>query len=91
MSPVVEPAVAVDDDPADDPSSASDFLYCMVLAQNAVDGTMAGLTGFSTGLVENSALYSPVPRLVAESPRQINPYRRTWEHILAITGHPNTV
>ena len=33
------------------PANASDALYCMLLAQNAVHGAMAGYTGFSVGLV----------------------------------------
>jgi 6-phosphofructokinase 1 len=73
------------------PANSADALYCMLLAQNAVHGTMAGLTGFSTGLVGNSAVYLPIPQLVSESPRQMNPYGRTWERILAMTGQPNTV
>lgn len=52
---------------------------------------MAGLTGFSTGLVKNSAVYLPIPQLVATSPRTMDPYGRTWERILAMTGQPNTV
>jgi 6-phosphofructokinase 1 len=73
------------------PANSADSLYCMQLAQNAVHGTMAGLTGFSSGLVGNSAVYLPIPQLVSESPRQMNPYGRTWERILAMTGQPNTV
>lgn len=35
------------------PANAADSLYCMQLAQNAVHGAMAGLTGFSVGLCNN--------------------------------------
>jgi 6-phosphofructokinase 1 len=63
----------------------------MQLAQNAVHGAMAGITGFSTGLVGNCAVYLPIPMLVATSPRSMSPYGRTWERILAMTGQPNTV
>lgn len=73
------------------PANSADSMYCMQLAQNAVHGAMAGLTGFSTGLVGNSAVYLPIPQLVATSPRQMSPYGRTWERILAMTGQPNTV
>jgi len=34
-------------------ANAADALYCMLLAQNAVHGAMAGLTAFSTALVNN--------------------------------------
>ena len=35
------------------PANASDSLYCMLLAQNAVHGAMAGFAGFSVGLCNN--------------------------------------
>jgi 6-phosphofructokinase 1 len=73
------------------PANGADSLYCMQLAQNAVHGAMAGITGFSTGLVGNCAVYLPIPMLVATSPRSMSPYGRTWERILAMTGQPNTV
>ena len=31
------------------PANSADALYCMMLAQNAVHGSMAGFTAFSTG------------------------------------------
>lgn len=72
------------------PANASDSLYCMLLAQNAVHGAMAGYTAFSVGLVNNRVVYIPIPRLVATSPRMIDPYGRTWERVLAVTRQPNT-
>ena len=51
------------------PANASDSLYCMLLAHNAVHGAMAGYTGFSVGLVNNRMVYIPITRLVATSPR----------------------
>lgn len=72
------------------PANAADALYCMQLAQNAVHGAMAGLTGFSVGLVNNHLVYLPIPQLVATSPRSMNPNGQTWERILAMTGQPNT-
>uniref|UniRef100_A0A6T9Y745 Phosphofructokinase domain-containing protein n=1 Tax=Asterionellopsis glacialis TaxID=33640 RepID=A0A6T9Y745_9STRA len=71
-------------------ANGADSLYCMQLAQNAVHGAMAGITGFSTGLVGNCAVYLPIPQLVSTSPRSMSPYGRTWERILAMTGQPNT-
>ena len=55
------------------PANASDALYCMMLAQNAVHGVMAGYTGFSVGLVNNRVVYIPIPRMVATSPRIMDP------------------
>lgn len=71
------------------PANASDSLYCMVLAQNAVHGAMAGYTSFSVGLINNRVVLIPIPRLVATSPRVMDPTGRTWERVLSITRQPN--
>lgn len=71
------------------PANASDALYCMLLAQNAVHGAMAGYTAFSTGLVNNRVVYIPIPRLVATSPRVMDPVGRTWERVLSMTRQPS--
>ena len=73
------------------PANAADSLYCMQIAQNAVHGAMAGITGFTTGLVGNNVVYLPIPLVVSSSPRNMSPHGRTWERILAMTGQPNTV
>lgn len=73
------------------PANASDSLYCMLLAQNAVHGAMAGYTAFSVGLVNNRVVYIPIPRLVATSPRVMDPVGRTWERVLAATGQPKQI
>jgi 6-phosphofructokinase 1 len=70
------------------PANANDSLYCMMLAQNAVHGTMAGYTAFTTGLVNNRVAYIPIPRLVATSPRVMDPNGRTWERVRAMTRQP---
>ena len=72
------------------PANASDSLYCMLLAHNAVHGCMAGYTAFSVGLVNNRVVYIPIPRLVATSPRVMDPKGRTWERVLAVTRQPHT-
>lgn len=72
------------------PANASDALLCMLLAQNAVHGAMAGYTGFSVGLVNNRVVYIPIPRLVATSPRFMDANGRTWERVIAMTRQPNT-
>jgi 6-phosphofructokinase 1 len=60
----------------------------MLLAQNAVHGAMAGYTAFSTGLVNNRVVFIPIPRLVATSPRVMDPRGRTWERVVAMTRQP---
>lgn len=62
----------------------------MLLAQNAVHGAMAGYTGFTVGLVNNRVVYIPIPRLVATSPRVMDPLGRTWERAIARTRQPMT-
>ena len=70
------------------PANAADALYCMMLAQNAVHGSMAGLTAFTTGLHNNRMVFLPIPRVVATSPRVMDAKGRTWERVLANTGQP---
>lgn len=72
------------------PANSSDALLCMLLAQNAVHGAMAGLTAFSVGIINNRVVYIPIPRLVATSPRFMDPFGRTWERVVAMTRQPNT-
>uniref|UniRef100_A0A7S2CXN6 Phosphofructokinase domain-containing protein n=1 Tax=Haptolina brevifila TaxID=156173 RepID=A0A7S2CXN6_9EUKA len=71
------------------PANASDALLCMQLAQNAVHGSMAGHTCFSTGLCNNRLVYLPIPALVKHSPRGLKKGGRTWERVLSVTGQPN--
>ena len=49
-----------------------------------------GYTAFSVGLLNNRVVYIPIPRLVATSPRIMDPYGRTWERVLAMTRQPQT-
>ena len=72
------------------PANASDSLYCLLLAQNAVHGAMAGFTGFSVGLYNNRMVYLPMQLIVANSPRVMNPLGRTWERVVSVTGQPST-
>ena len=70
------------------PAAADDSHYCHTLAQSAVHGAMAGFTGFSVGMVNNRSVMIPIPTLVAESPRTLNPQGRTWDRVVSITGQP---
>lgn len=42
------------------PSNAYDNIYCTLLAQSAVHGTMAGFTGFTVGPVNSRFAYIPI-------------------------------
>jgi 6-phosphofructokinase 1 len=70
------------------PANAADSVYCLLLAQNAVHGAMAGYSGFSPGLSNNRVVFLPIETLVAKSPIGVNPYGRTIERILGITKQP---
>ena len=51
------------------PANPADSLLCMLLAQNAVHGAMAGYTKMTTGLCNNRVVYLPMTAVVASSPR----------------------
>eukprot|EP00924_Labyrinthula_sp_SR-Ha-C_P002863 maker-scaffold_13-snap-gene-9.57-mRNA-1 protein AED:0.01 eAED:0.01 QI:153/1/1/1/1/1/2/394/489 len=69
-------------------ANASDALFCLLLSQNVVHGTMAGYTGFCVGLCNNRTCYLPMDALVKYSPRQIDVHGRTYERVLSVTGQP---
>lgn len=73
------------------PANAADSLYCMILAQNAVHGAMAGYTGFTVGLSANRVVYFPITAITQNSPRCMDAHGRTWERVLCLTRQPNTV
>lgn len=58
------------------PACPSDSTYCMILAQNAVHGAMAGYTGFSSALVNNRSVMIPLHLIAATSPVSMNPIGR---------------
>ena len=73
------------------PANSSDSLYCSELAQNAVHCAMAGFTGFSVGLVNNTLVMIPIPHLTATSPRMMNLAEKggeIWNRVVAMTGQP---
>jgi 6-phosphofructokinase 1 len=73
------------------PANSSDSLYCSELAQNAVHCSMAGFTGFSVGLVNNTLVMIPIPLLTATSPRMMSLQKKggeIWNRVIAMTGQP---
>ena len=72
------------------PANAADSLLCFLLAQNAVHGSMSGLTGFSVGLCNNRTVYLPISAIAKGSPRIVNPHGRMYERLLTVTGQPKT-
>ena len=41
-------------------------------------------------MVNNRIVYIPIPKLVATSPRVMDPSGRTWERIRALTRQPQS-
>lgn len=70
------------------PSNASDNVYCTVLAQAAVHGAFAGLTGFTVGPVNGRHAWLPITQVTKQS-SQVNPKDRMWARLLASTGQPS--
>ncbi|XXQ29815.1 Phosphofructokinase domain-containing protein [Plasmodiophora brassicae] len=70
------------------PANASDAIYCMILAQNAVHGAMAGYTGFTSGLVNNRTVLLPINLVTESSPTFLNPNGHTWERVVRTTHQP---
>eukprot|EP00457_Paulinella_chromatophora_P004796 gb/GEZN01004809.1/.p1 GENE.gb/GEZN01004809.1/~~gb/GEZN01004809.1/.p1 ORF type:complete len:507 (-),score=86.60 gb/GEZN01004809.1/:379-1827(-) len=70
------------------PANASDSVMCIVLAQNAVHGAMAGMTAFTSALVNNRAVILPISLVTASSPSHLNPKGRTWERVIGLTHQP---
>ncbi|KAI4316075.1 hypothetical protein L6164_024092 [Bauhinia variegata] len=70
------------------PSIASDNVYCTLLAQSAVHGTMAGYTGFTVGLVNGRQTYIPFNR-ITERQNQVVITDRMWARLLSSTNQPS--
>ena len=70
-------------------ANSADSYLCLLLAQHAVHGAMAGFTGFSTGIVSNRVVYIPISTIVANSPRRIRENGRTLERMLSVTQQPS--
>ncbi|KAH7292465.1 hypothetical protein KP509_29G070100 [Ceratopteris richardii] len=70
------------------PSNASDNIYCTLLAQSAVNGAMAGYSGFVVGPVNGQHAYIPAMR-ITENPKRISIIDRMWARLLSSTNQPD--
>ncbi|KAK3436352.1 hypothetical protein EUGRSUZ_C00952 [Eucalyptus grandis] len=70
------------------PSIASDNVYCTLLAQSCVHGTMAGYTGFTSGLVNGRQTYIPFYR-ITEKQNNVVITDRMWARLLSSTNQPS--
>eukprot|EP00741_Cyanophora_paradoxa_P001694 tig00000498_g1644.t1 len=69
------------------PANAADSLYCTILAQNAVHGAFAGLTGFTCGRVNNKHVYLPMSAITHKT-AHVNPDSRMWYRLMFSTMQP---
>ena len=72
------------------PASADDAVFCIMLAQNAVHGAMAGMTGMFVGRVNKFFTFIPI-KLVIGKRKKIDPNGYLWSIVKAATGQPDFV
>lgn len=72
------------------PPSADDAVSCMMLAQNAAHGALAGKTGCMIGRVNSYYVYVPVA-LAVRSRKRIDPKGYLWSIVKEATGQPDFV
>ena len=70
------------------PASADDAVFCIMLAQNAVHGAMAGKTGFMVGRWNNYFVNIPLGLATAER-KKIEPAGYLWSIVKGATGQPD--
>jgi len=70
------------------PASSDDAVYCIMLAQNAVHGAMAGKTGFVVGSWHSYYTYIPLS-LVTKKRKRIDPNGYLWSMVKQSTCQPD--
>ncbi|MFH0976332.1 MAG: ATP-dependent 6-phosphofructokinase [Spirochaetota bacterium] len=70
------------------PASADDAVFCIMLAQNAVHGAMAGKSGFLVGRWNNYFTFIPF-KLATEKRKKIDPKGYLWSILKSSTGQPD--
>lgn len=70
------------------PASSDDAVYCIMLAQNAVHGAMAGKTGFVVGSWHSYYTYIPFS-LVTKKRKRIDPNGYLWSMVKQSTCQPD--
>jgi 6-phosphofructokinase 1 len=72
------------------PALADDAVFCIMLAQNAVHGAMAGMTGMFVGRVNKFFTFIPI-KLVIGKRKKIDPNGYLGSIVKAATGQPDFV
>ncbi|CAE8600555.1 unnamed protein product [Polarella glacialis] len=71
-------------------ANANDSIYCSVLAQNAVHGSMAGFSGITVGKVDERYVMLPIHAITKlEKSRKVELNSRQFERLMAGTGQPS--
>jgi 6-phosphofructokinase 1 len=71
------------------PATASDQMYCAVLAHSAIHGAMAGFTSFTVGPVNGRHAMIPLQDVAGQQQR-VDIRDRTWSRLLSSTGQPSS-
>lgn len=71
-------------------ASADDAVFCIMLAQNAVHGAMAGKTGFMVGRLNNYFTFIPIKLAVGQR-KKIDPCGYLWTIVKGATGQPDFI
>lgn len=71
-------------------ASAYDAVFCIMLAQNAVHGAMAGKTGFLVGRKNTYFTFIPFA-LATDRRKKIDPQGYLWSMIREATGQPELI
>ncbi len=69
-------------------ANASDSMFCLQLAHNAVHAAMTGRTGLIIGFWNNAFTHVPIEAAVSER-KVIDPEEELWLSVLETTGQPN--
>lgn len=72
------------------PSNAHDTNFCSALAYDAVNGAMAGFSGFCVGMVNKKTAYIPL-EMLTKGNKRVKPKSNTWQRLLAATGQPSFI
>ncbi len=70
------------------PASPDDAVFCIMLAQNAVHGAMAGKTGMLVGLWNSFFTFIPITLAVGKR-KKVDPGGYLWSMVKEATGQPN--
>ena len=69
-------------------ATATDRIYCKILANSAVHGAFAGYTGITVGLVNTHFVYLPISAVI-QSRRRVDPHGELWNRLRSSIGQPN--